>query len=141
MRKILVPIDGSEHSLRALDVVLKRRACDGEMDLHLLNVQIPVDSGHARMFVSEQELRDYHQAEGVTALQAARKMLDDSQVGYSWHVLVGHVADTIIRFAEEQGFHEIVMGTHGRSGLAHLLMGSIASEVVRSSGLPVTLVK
>jgi nucleotide-binding universal stress UspA family protein len=141
MRKILIPMDGSAHSLRALDVVLGRRASEGNLDIHLLNVQLPVDSGHARMFVSERELHDYHQAEGLAALKDARDRLDRDQVSYSWHVLVGHLSETIVRFAQEQGFDEIVMGTHGRSTLTHLLLGSIAADVVRLTKLPVTVVK
>jgi nucleotide-binding universal stress UspA family protein len=141
MRKILIPIDGSDHSLRAIDVVLKRHSTGQRMEIHLLNVQLPVDSGHARMFVGEQEIRDYHQTEGLAALQEARNMLDRAGVHYSWHILVGHLADTIVRFASEQGFDEIIMGTHGRSALTHLLLGSIASDVIRKTELPVTLVK
>jgi nucleotide-binding universal stress UspA family protein len=141
MSKVLIPIDGSECSLRALDVVLKRRKCEAGMDIHLLNVQLPIDSGHARMFVSEEELCTYHQAEGAAALAVARKMLDDAGAAYSWHVLVGHASETIATFAHENGFDEIVMGTHGRSGLTHLLLGSIASDVMKIAQLPVTLVK
>jgi nucleotide-binding universal stress UspA family protein len=141
MRKILVPIDGSQHSMRALDVVLGRSRNEKETEIHLLNVQYPVDSGHARMFVSEEALHDYHQAEGFSALEESGKKLDEAHVAYLRHVLVGHVSETIVRFAEEQDFDEIVMGTHGRTGLTHLLLGSIASEVVQKSKLPVTLVK
>jgi nucleotide-binding universal stress UspA family protein len=93
------------------------------------------------MFVSEEALHDYHQTEGLAALEEAGKILDDAQVTYSQHVLVGHISETIVRFAEENGFDEIVMGTHGRTGLTHLLLGSIASEIVQKSQLPVTLVK
>ena len=141
MRKVLVPIDGSEYSLRALDTVLTRFTCEEEMEIHLLNVQLPVDSGHARMFVSEEELQAFHQAEGGSALSSARKILDDAHVAYSWHVVVGHIADTIVRFAHEEEFSEIIMGSHGRSALTHLLLGSIAFDVLRTAQLPVTLVK
>jgi nucleotide-binding universal stress UspA family protein len=93
------------------------------------------------MFVSEEALHDYHQAEGISSLEEAGKILDEAHVAYSRHVLVGHISETIVRFAREKGFDEIVMGTHGRTGLTHLLLGSIASEIVKKSELPVTLVK
>jgi nucleotide-binding universal stress UspA family protein len=141
MRKILVPIDGSEHALKALNVVLDRRTHENDLDIHLLNVQLPIDSGNARMFVSEAEINAYHQAEGLAALETAKKRLDDLQVPFSSHIIVGHLSDTIVTFAREKNFDEIVMGTHGRSALTHLLLGSIASDVVRRSHLPVTLVK
>ena len=141
MNKILIPIDGSEHSLRAVEAVLKRRQGGQGMEIHLLNVQLPIDSGHARMFVSKDELQCYHQAEGEAALQSAKRMLADASVPHTCHVVVGHVAETIVRFAHEQGFDEIVMGTHGRSALTHMLLGSIAIDVLRTAQMPVTLVK
>ncbi len=57
------------------------------------------------------------------------------------HIAVGHVADTILRLASERGFDKIVMSTHGHTGLLHLLLGSIAEEVLKRSRIPVTLVK
>jgi nucleotide-binding universal stress UspA family protein len=62
-------------------------------------------------------------------------------VKYHWHVAVGHIADTIILFARKHEIDRIVMGTHGRSALTHLLLGSVASDVSRAAGIPVTLVK
>ncbi len=49
-------------------------------------------------------------------------------------------ATAIVRFAEEQGIDMIAMGTHGRSGVGQVLLGSIAASVVRQSGVPVLLV-
>ncbi len=141
MRKILVPVDGSEHALRALAEVIKRHAAGEALEVHLLNVQIPVESGYARMFVSHEDLQEYYRMEGKEALRAARAQLDAVGVPYTNHVAVGHVAQTIVDFARERGCDEIVMGTHGRSALTHLLLGSVASDVSRSSEVPVTLVR
>jgi nucleotide-binding universal stress UspA family protein len=139
--KVLVPVDGSANSDRVIDHLLAELAAGTAMDMHLLNVQIPVDSGHARMFVSDEEVQSYHREEGEQALKSARQKLDAAGVEYHWHVAVGHVADTILRFAREQGAERIVMGTHGRTALAHLLLGSVASDVSRSATVPVTLIK
>jgi nucleotide-binding universal stress UspA family protein len=139
--KVLVPVDGSANSDRVIDHLLAELAAGTAMDMHLLNVQIPVDSGHARMFVSDEEVQSYHREEGGQALKSARQKLDAAGVEYHWHVAVGHVADTILRFAREQGAERIVMGTHGRTALAHLLLGSVASDVSRSAPVPVTLIK
>jgi nucleotide-binding universal stress UspA family protein len=46
-------------------------------------------------------------------------------------------ADEIVKYAKEEGIDLIVMGTHGRPGLAHLLMGSVAEKVVRTAPCPV----
>lgn len=141
MLKILVPIDGSPHADLAVGEVLGLAKSGTALDVHLLTVQIPIDSGHARMFVSHDDLETYHREEGLAALAKARKMLDEAGVPYRYHIAVGHVADTVVRYAREQGFDKIVMGTHGRGGLFDALLGSVAREVLKRSSVPVTLVK
>jgi nucleotide-binding universal stress UspA family protein len=141
MKKVLLPVDGSGHSDRAVEELIRQVRDEGPVELHLLNVQIPVDSGHARMFVSATDIETFHREEGLRALQSARDRLDTAGVRYRWHVAVGHVAATIIRFVREHSIDRVVMGTHGRSALTHLLLGSVASDVSRNAGVPVTLIK
>lgn len=139
--RLLVPIDGSENSDRVVAQLIAQRVADPQAEIHLINVQIPVESGHARMFVSHDELQAYYHEEGMAALAKAREALDRAGVAHTDHIAVGHIAETIARFAEEQGFDRIVMGTHGRSALTHLLLGSVATDVIRHTAVPVTLVK
>lgn len=138
MTKILIPIDGSAASVHALEQLLQRDAAG--LELHLLNVQLPVD-GNVRSFVSSDELNAYHRDEGLAELATARVLLDAAGRSYQQHVLVGHPADQITRFAAENGFDEIVMGSHGRTGLLQLLMGSVAAEVSEKAKTKLTLVK
>lgn len=141
MPRVLVPLDGSDYSDRVVDHLVRQFETEGPMELYLLNVQIPVDSGHARMFVTPEDVGAYHREEGMQALKSARDKLDAAGVKYNWHVAVGHISGTIIQFAREHAIDRIVMGTHGRTGLTHLLLGSVASDVSRASGVPVTLIK
>lgn len=141
MLKILIPLDGSTYGEKAIAHVLKLHDKEAEIDVHLLNVQIPIESGHARMFVEHDELQEYYREEGLAALATARATLESAGVPSSIHIAVGHVAETILRYASEMGFDKIVMGTHGRSGLMQILLGSIASEVLEHASIPVTLVK
>ena len=55
-------------------------------------------------------------------------------------VELGDPAGTIVRLASKDGYDLIVMGTHGRQGIQHLLAGSVAEKVVRSSSVPVVTV-
>ena len=141
MLKVLIPIDGSESSDRAVAHLLRAMHSEGAMDIHLLNVQIPVTSGHVNMFVSKEEIEAYYREEAEQALQRARAALDQAGVEYHHHILVGHAGETIAAFAKAQGFDKIIIGTHGRSAVKSLLMGSVAQDVVRLSDIPVTLVK
>src|SRR5438552_10702138 len=72
-------------------------------------------------------------------LEQIRPVNDEIQVR---HVLLeGSPAQEIIRYATEQGVDLIVMGTHGRTGLERLLMGSVAEQVVRGAPCSVLVVK
>ena len=138
MAKMLIAVDGSPHSRRAVEQALR---LGQSPEIHLLNVQIPIQSGHARMFVGREDLQDYYREEGLAALQEARAILDAAGVPYTHHIAVGHVAQTIAAYAKEKGFDQIVLGSHGRGALTHLLLGSVASDVLRLAEVPVTLVK
>ena len=141
MLKILIPVDGSSHAQRAVNQVLDLAASGAALEIFLLNVQLPIASGHARMFVTQDDVDTYHREEGLAALAGARALLDAAGLPYSHHIAVGRVAETIVRFARERVVDKIVMGTHGRGGLLEVLMGSVAREVLRDSPVPVLLVK
>ena len=78
--------------------------------------------------------------------EEARTRLQDLLRGVfhgTWdvEVSIGHPADTIVRVAQERGADLIVMGTHGRTGLQHALLGSVAEKVVRLAPCPVLTVR
>ena len=62
---------------------------------------------------------------------------NDEAIPYEHHMITGSPASAITRFAEDEGVDLIVLGTHGRSGLPRLLMGSVAEAVVRKAHCPV----
>jgi len=70
MRKILVPVDGSDHALRAVSQALARV----DAEVHLLNVQAPLD-GNVRSFVDNESVQAFHREEGLKALAPARALL------------------------------------------------------------------
>lgn len=141
MLKILIPVDGSAHAERAVNQVLDLAASGAALEIFLLNVQIPIASGHARMFVTQDDVDAYHREEGLAVLAGARASIEAAGLPCTHHIAVGRVAETIVRFARERGVDKIVMGTHGRSGLLEVLMGSVAREVLRDAPVPVLLVK
>ena len=141
MLKILIPVDGSSYSERAVKQVLELADSGAKLAITLLNVQVPIASGHVRMFISQDEVNSYHQDEGLAALANSRALLEAAGVPYNYHIGVGRVAETIVRFAREGNIDKIVMGTHGRGGLLELLLGSVAHEVLKNATVPVLLVK
>ena len=141
MLKVLLSVDGSANSNRALDHVIALSAAGAQLEVHLLNVQIPIASGHVTLFVSQSQINQYLRDEGLKALQSARDRLDRSGVPYSYHIGVGHVAETIAEYAKERQCDNVVIGTRGLSGWSNLLLGSVAAKVLKLSAAPVTLVK
>jgi nucleotide-binding universal stress UspA family protein len=141
MLKVLIPIDGSQNANRAVDHALKLAQAGKGLEIQLLNVQIPVASGHARMFVSDEQLSGYYREEGLAALKEARERLDGLGVSYRYHIGVGHVAETIAEYAKQNQCEAVIMGTRGMGAISNLVLGSIASRVIHLTDLPVTLVK
>ena len=66
---------------------------------------------------------------------------DDESIPYEHHLVTGDPASGIIRLAESEDVDLIVLGTHGRTGLSRLLMGSVAEVVVRRAPCPVLVMK
>jgi nucleotide-binding universal stress UspA family protein len=141
MASLLVPVDGSESSNRAVQAAISMFAGTPSMKLHLLNVQPPIMSGEVRLFVSREMIDNYHEEEGELALRPAKALLDEAGVTYTTEILVGHVAETIARCAKDRHCDQIVMGTRGLGAVAGLLLGSIATKVLHLVDVPVTLVK
>jgi nucleotide-binding universal stress UspA family protein len=82
--------------------------------------------------------RDYNEE----ALTRLRDLIpDDSRDTWAVEIAIGHPAETIVRMAEERQADLIVMGTHGRTGLQHVLLGSVAEKVVRLAPCPVLTVR
>lgn len=137
----LLAVDGSEHSLRAAAHVVSLAGAGLAMDVHVLNVQIPVDSGHVRMFVEAEQIDGYYREEGHAALDPVCRTLDAAGLAYTRHLAVGHVAETIAHYATRLEARQIVMGSHGRGALRHMLLGSVASDLIQRVELAVTLVR
>ena len=139
--KILIAIDGSDHSLHALTYVLNHSAMFGTAtELTLINVHLPIPSPRARAWVGQEVLDHYYHEEANTALLAANALL--AKLGRQAKEVrcVGEPGHEIAKLAND-GFDLVVMGTHGRSGLSNLLMGSVATRALAESKIPVLLVK
>lgn len=140
MNALLVPVDGSEASLRALQIALEKAGRSPSVTLHVLNVQpaIPASVGD---FVGGEVIADLHREEGDKALARARELLASTKVAHRVAIEVGPVAETIASYAREQACDGIVMGTRGLGRVSSLLLGSVTGKVISLVDLPVTLVK
>ena len=142
--RILVPTDFSPSSDEALGCARRLAATLGG-SIRLLHVvehpAITAAFGSAPYVPEPTDMRPQQVDE--TRIQLARRMLGDSRsrVAITSDVVLGPAAMMISAYAGDSGFDLIVMGTRGRGGLTHLLMGSIAESVIRTAGSPVLTVK
>lgn len=133
-RRILCPIDFSEPSAEALRVATALARESGARLLITYVEQVPVLLEGGYYGVHEAEVRQQEEALRAT-------VPDDPQVEYEHLLLSGEPGPAILRAAEEAGADLIVMGTHGRTGLMRLLMGSVAEAVVRGAPCPVLTIR
>jgi nucleotide-binding universal stress UspA family protein len=141
--KILVAVDGSKPSLKAVQLLIDH--CDwyrSPPQVELVTVHLPVPKlPRMGIAVGKDQIERYYREEGEANLTAARKKLDAAGVPYQAHVLVGPVAEAIVKHANDKLCDLIYIGTHGRSALGKALIGSTATKVLHISDLPVLLVK
>jgi nucleotide-binding universal stress UspA family protein len=139
-RRILVPTDFSAPSDVALDCA-RRIAAGFAASVHLLHVlaEVPGTSGTGpELFVTEGP--EAHSMRLIDARdRLTHRITADDRVALraTTEVIFGSPAQIIVDFAADNHFDLIVMGTHGRTGMAHLLVGSVAERVVRTAGCPV----
>ncbi len=138
--RVLIAVDGSAYSRLATEHVLRLADAQCLIDLHLLTVQMPLETGHIRQFIPRDQLEAHYRDSGLAALQEVVSLLDQRGQQHTAHIAVGHIAETITRYANEMNFELIVIGTHGRTGLRHVAMGSVAQEVLKRATVPVTVV-
>ena len=141
MKKLLVPCDGSESALRAVHHAAAEVAAGSGSEIHLLHVIEPMTPVTLSEAFSAQRLDERFPPQAAEALQPAIEVLARAGVTYSLHCLFGQPAPEIAAYARTAGCDGVVMGTRGRGAFASLMIGSVATQVVKLVDIPVTLVK
>ncbi len=143
LKKILYPTDFSEASLEALDYAVSfAHNCRAKLILmHVVNEKIFSEGLSLARVSAPEALEQEMTAEAGRQL----KMLipAERRQGLEWEnvILYGMPFLEIIRYAKDNDVDMIVIGTHGRSGMEHIIFGSTAEKVVRKAHCPVLSVK
>jgi len=144
IRKILVPTDFSPPSDLALEYA-KALAAQFNASIYLLHVlEDPFIAGawSSEIYVADMpQLRAGLRREAEQRMERCLAPADRERFHVVTEVIVGSAAQAICEVAAERQIDLIVLGTHGRSGLSHLLMGSVAEKVVRTAPCPVLTVR
>ena len=153
--KILVAIDGSEHSMKAVELSLemfeKELTNKTEDDDRGLTVLTVLDVSKPRRFLSSfiaaptYGLRELDEERNAAKqwMDAVRKKAEDKKIPFRSEIIEGLVSAeaTIVDYAESHEIDLIVVGTRGRTGFSKVLLGSVASRVVEYAPCSVIVVK
>ena len=139
-QQILIGVDGSETSRAALDDGLKLAREQGAKVL-LLNVYEPIVRSALHGVIDlTQAMREEGEQIIAGALDVARKAGVEARTRVI-DAVGRRVASVITEEAEAEGADLIVLGTHGRRGLEHLVLGSVAEGVARRAKVPLLLIR
>jgi universal stress protein A len=138
VKKILAPIDFSEHSMEAMRAAMEL-AKDVGADVHLMHViaphhsfiPLPLESNAEQSRELAREASMIEQAEEELA-RIKKDDFGDSKKVFTYSV-VGHPVQKLVEYAKEQAIDLIVMATHGRTGGELLLIGSVTEKMVRNA--------
>lgn len=136
VKKILFPTDFSDASDAGLHYATALARDTGAQMLIVHVEEPPAAYGAGEMYYVVPESDE-------SALRERLKTVvpTDAAVAYTHRLVTGDPATQIVHLAEEEGVDLVVMGTHGRTGLARLLIGSVAEAVVRRAPCPVLTLK
>lgn len=142
-QRILVPVDGSATSERALDEAVKfARQQNAHVEIvHVLEDIWYFDSENYLNYV---ELAQAMKCSGEKMLAQAQTKLQQAGITFEAKLLEAQgerVANIITAEAKNNNADLIMIGTHGRSGFSHMLLGSVAEGVVRTAHIPVLLIR
>jgi nucleotide-binding universal stress UspA family protein len=144
LKKILVPVDGSEPSWRALQYAAEiGTKFESELSIvHIIQpfynaglLSLPIDSGLLAMQIDDMKKN----AESI--LESAKEKLATYPVKVTAKTETGHPSERILKAAEEMGCDAIVIGSRGLSGIAEFVLGSVSSNVSQYAKIPVLIVK
>lgn len=150
--KVLVPLDGSRYSARALPyaVEIAKRFSSEVLLLQVVQptpIKIPPVGGDAMVNAQAIEMieRSAKAQDKKEVSRAKRYLLKQSEkilgIKSSYRVELGEPAETIIEFSRRESVELVVMTTSGKSGLKRAFLGSVADKVIRESGIPVLAVR
>ncbi len=138
-RTVLVPVDDSDLARQALEFVLEEHAGDEIVLLHVLD---PIDAIYvSEPIVWDDRLLENRREDAEQLLAELEEVATRSNVAVRTEMARGDPAKGILEYAEEADIDQIVIGSHGRSGVSRVLLGSVAESVTRRSPVPVTIVR
>lgn len=139
--KILVPVDGSPYTKRALAYLAAHEEWLGPQHRYTLLHAIPQVPARAASVIGKDTLRDYYDEEAEKIFKPIRSFFVKQNLDAEYVSRIGHAAE-VIAAVGTKGKHDLVlMGSHGHSSLGNLVLGSVANKVLAHTTLPVLVIR
>jgi len=139
MLKVLIPVDGSENSIRAVRHAVNRFLSNSNIEVHLLHVR-PAFSRHVSQFTSRKSRDSYHREVAERAIKPSRDLLHKHKVPHAVHIESGDKGEAIHRAAQRLRVDQIVMGTARKNSLTRLIQDSVTNRVLEVARVPVEVI-
>ncbi len=139
--KILLAVDGSTYTKKMLAYLVTHEALLATTNSYTLLTVQPQLPGHARRVVGKEVTDNYYREESEKVLGPAAQFLLRHGISAKTVAKVGHAGETICKVAESGAFDMVVMGSHGHGVFGNLVMGSVATQVLSRSAVPVLMVR
>jgi len=143
-RRIMVPLDGSklaECVLSHAQEIAKLSKASIELVQVIEPVELPTRGGLALSIDDLKQIETHSKNDAERYLNEIIKRLKNVSIKARSKVLIGKAADSLIDYIHESNFDLIIMATHGRSGISRWIWGSVAERIVRSSSIPVLIIR
>lgn len=140
IKKILVPVDGSENSFRALDQALFVAKSTGAQATAIYVMESPPTVYVESQKVLNEIMAKYRQ-ESARVLDKCKERAGVSGVEIETVLAEGDPASSIVEYAKNEGFDMIVMGSRGLGKIKELMLGSVSSKVLHHAKCSVLIVK
>lgn len=136
---IIVPVDGSDHSRRALKFAV-HIAKGLQAKIIVLNVQLSLNTRNVKRFISPDQIQEYQEGEAQDAINKVLDIVEAQDLEVVTKYRVGLPDAEICKEAEEEQATLIVMGTRGLGAFKRNILGSVSYSVVHEAPCPVTVV-
>jgi nucleotide-binding universal stress UspA family protein len=145
-KTILVPHDFSSSANHAVAIARNEAKAHGAKLILLHVIEMPSALVPDTVIVPDEtgapiNIKDYAMRQAERHLADLAERIAKDGVTATTFIRLGKPEDEIVKFASENKVDLIAMGTHGRTGLAHMLVGSVAERVVRTSKCPVLTIR
>ncbi|MDS0296410.1 universal stress protein [Halogeometricum luteum] len=138
---VLVPFDGSPLSERALDRVLTRHPEDDVTVLYVVDPLLAVYEGETKGLGAGESWSEWMTARTDAIRADAEERAAERGRTVTVVVESGRPGRVVLAYVDDHDVDHVVMGSHGRSGVPRLVLGSVAERVMRESTVPVTVVR